>query len=50
MEMDEMIEEQMRINMGACFNAARLAGHTIESAENCEEGCLECPECPWKTE
>ena len=48
MNMDDMIEEEMRINMGECFNAARKAGHSIELAENCEEGNLECPDCPWQ--
>ena len=48
MNMDDMIEEEMRINMGECFNAARKAGHNIELAENCEEGNLECPDCPWQ--
>ncbi len=35
-------------NWGACFEAARKAGYTQEQAENCEDGALQCPTCPWK--
>jgi hypothetical protein len=31
-----------------CYEAARLAGHSSEEADNCDDGSLNCPDCPWK--
>lgn len=33
---------------GACYEAAAEDGHTVEEAEQCEEGSLLCAKCPWK--
>jgi hypothetical protein len=39
-----MIDEE---NWGACFNAARAAGYSMAQAEECDDGSLGCPACPW---
>jgi hypothetical protein len=35
-------------NEAACFGTAQEAGFSIEQAENCDDGDVGCPNCPWK--
>lgn len=32
----------------ACFSTAIRNGHTEEEADNCDDGSVACPDCPWK--
>lgn len=34
----------------ACFGTAIKNGHTKEEAEECDNGSLGCPDCPFKNE
>lgn len=34
--------------MPACVECAQRNGHTTEEAELCDDGSLQCPDCPWK--
>ena len=31
----------------ACFECAIRNGHTVEEAENCDDGNIGCPNCPF---
>lgn len=44
----KQIREQEEAYYGACFEAAKKIGLSIEQAEECNEGCLGRPDCPWK--
>lgn len=46
----QQIREQEAAYYGACFEAAEKTGLSIEQAEECDEGSLGCPDCPWKKE
>lgn len=41
----EILHEQ--INVNACRACAVKNGHTIDEADNCEDGELNCNGCPW---
>lgn len=43
---DEQAEEDA--NVRACEEAAQKAGYPFWLAEECEDGELNCPTCPWK--
>lgn len=44
---DRYFQDQEASNMGACYHAA--AKHGVEDqAEDCDNGNLSCPECPWR--
>lgn len=32
----------------ACIETAKMNGHTIEESENCDNGSVGCPDCPFK--
>lgn len=32
-----------------CFQCAKSNGHTEEEVENCDDGDVGCPDCPFKT-
>jgi len=41
-------EEQMEANaFNACYNTAIKNGHTKEEADNCDDGSVNCPDCPF---
>jgi len=40
------MEEEIAVN--ACCDAAKKAGYSELHAEECEDGSLECEECPFK--
>ena len=40
------MEEEM--NEGACIAAAKERGYTGEQAEKCDDGNLNCKNCPWR--
>jgi len=44
---EHQIEYEMRINLHACIGVAEEEGHNKEQAENCNEGDLDCKNCPW---
>ena len=33
---------------GACHECALKNGHTVSEADNCDDGSMGCPDCPWK--
>ena len=37
-------------NEMACIETAIKNGHTREEADNCDDGSVGCPDCPWKGE
>ncbi len=42
------IADQMTADEDACFRAALAAGYTINMAESCCAGQLNCEDCPWQ--
>lgn len=42
------LEEQEMYAWKDCVEAAQAAGHSVEEAENCDDGEWKCPNCPWK--
>ncbi len=32
----------------ACYECAMRNGHTVTEAEDCDDGDVGCPDCPWK--
>lgn len=41
------IQAEEDANILACGSAAIKAGYTFEQTEECEDGELKCPLCPW---
>ncbi len=42
-------EEQMEAaGVQACQGTALRNGHTVEEADNCDDGSVNCPDCPFK--
>jgi len=41
------VEDQENRNFLACFDTAKKNGHTNKEAENCDDGSVGCPDCPF---
>ena len=41
------IQQEEDSNMEACSACAQYNGHSVEEAENCNDGSVGCPECPF---
>jgi len=37
------------MNTISCQSCALRNGHTIEEADNCDDGSVNCPDCPFET-
>lgn len=44
---DRLYRDQEAAAEGACRQAASLHG-VLTQAEDCEDGALQCPQCPWR--
>jgi len=45
----EYIANEEAAAEAACFGTAERNGHTIEEAEECDDGSVGCPDCPFIT-
>lgn len=43
------IQMQEDSNFAACYNAASMNNINPKEADNCDNGSLCCPNCPWKS-
>jgi hypothetical protein len=44
---DDHCQDTEDANWQACHAAAYLCGYSFEDADNCEDGAMGCPECPF---
>ena len=44
---ERWIANEESANEAACNAAAEKAGYTPQEADMCDDGCLNCDECPW---
>ena len=42
------IEGLEDMNTQACIETAKRNGHTVEEADNCDDGSVGCPDCPFR--
>lgn len=47
---DDGCQEQEDANWRACHEAASQVGYTVKEVEECDDGNLMCPGCPWRKE
>lgn len=47
---DAWFDDQCDAAMMACFECAKSHGKTQEEAENCDDGDVGCPDCPFMPE
>lgn len=45
---DDGCQEQEDNNWRACYAAASRAGYSLDEADKCHDGDLQCPSCPWR--
>lgn len=41
-------EHMRRMAEATCYDCATRNGHTVEDTENCDNGSVGCPDCPFK--
>ena len=44
------IADQEDNAVASCYDCAIRNGHTREEADNCDDGSVSCPDCPFKGE
>lgn len=47
MDYEHLIAQHEAANTNACRECAVKNGHTIDEADNCDDGNVGCPDCPW---
>jgi hypothetical protein len=41
-------DSEEEANARACYATAARNGHTVERADQCDDGDVECPDCPFR--
>ena len=45
---DRYFDTEIQENEDACYGTAVENGFSVDQADNCDDGDVGCPNCPWK--